>query len=163
MACLTILVISSSTLIINSHKFTENSDTEDESVASTSEKRQIKLFEQGPRMDLKLVKIENGVLGGEVMFHEYKQKTKQEQLETKQRIEKRDLEKKQRREQQERNVEAKKLKKAGKEETILEGESSSEEEVDSDYEKDYELQEFEQADDEQSDENDSDNNEQIEE
>ena len=39
------------------------------------EKRAVKLVELGPRMKLRMTKVEEGVCGGKVMWHEYLQKT----------------------------------------------------------------------------------------
>ncbi|KAK4941645.1 rRNA-binding ribosome biosynthesis protein [Elasticomyces elasticus] len=43
------------------------------------EKRAVRLQELGPRMTLRLTKVEEGVCGGKVMWHEYIHKTKEEQ------------------------------------------------------------------------------------
>ena len=144
-------------LLLIRTKFTSNSDTEDnESVVSSTEKRAIKLFEQGPRLDLQLVKIEQGILKGSVVYHSFKTKTEQERKETEDRIMKREQERKRRREEQERNV-AKKLKlKQGESETLLDGKEEVEQEEEeledfSDYEQDYENIDFDQDDESASD------------
>jgi ribosome biogenesis protein SSF1/2 len=36
-----------------------------------AEQRAIKLIELGPRMDLMLIKVQEGLCGGEVLFHEF--------------------------------------------------------------------------------------------
>ncbi len=59
--------------------FASESDVEDAADATVSlprdhevsEKRAIKLFELGPRLDLKLIKIQSGLCGGEVIHHEF--------------------------------------------------------------------------------------------
>lgn len=58
--------------------FASESDVEDGPEATVtlpradiSEKRAIKLFELGPRLDLKLVKIQEGLCGGEVIYHAF--------------------------------------------------------------------------------------------
>ncbi|KAI9841518.1 MAG: hypothetical protein M1838_003525 [Thelocarpon superellum] len=45
---------------------------------STVEKRAVKLVELGPRMKLRMSKVEEGVCGGKVMWHEYLSKSKEE-------------------------------------------------------------------------------------
>jgi ribosome biogenesis protein SSF1/2 len=59
--------------------FASESDVEDAPEATVSmpskgeasEKRAIKLFELGPRIDLRLVKIQEGLCDGEVIHHEF--------------------------------------------------------------------------------------------
>jgi ribosome biogenesis protein SSF1/2 len=46
--------------------------------SSKSSTSAIRLYEIGPRMKLKLVKIEEGVCDGEVLFHDLIQKTPEE-------------------------------------------------------------------------------------
>lgn len=72
-----------------------------------SEKRAIKLFELGPRMDLKLIKIQDGLCGGEVIHHSFVEKTASEKVDLKKRKDKARIEKTKRREEQERNVKKK--------------------------------------------------------
>ncbi|XP_046844252.1 suppressor of SWI4 1 homolog [Xenia sp. Carnegie-2017] len=72
-----------------------------------SEKSSVKLTELGPQMSLQLMKIEDGLCTGEVLFHEFVQKTKEEvESLKKQRVAKRKL-KEQRRKEQEENVKRK--------------------------------------------------------
>ncbi|CAB4025525.1 suppressor of SWI4 1 homolog [Paramuricea clavata] len=72
-----------------------------------SEKSSVKLTELGPQMSLQLIKIEEGMCTGEVLFHEFVQKTKAEvKLLKKEREAKRKL-KEQRKKQQEENVKKK--------------------------------------------------------
>ncbi|RIA92739.1 Brix domain-containing protein [Glomus cerebriforme] len=76
-----------------------------------SDQRAIKLTEIGPRMELQLVKIQSGLCDGEVLFHEFNQKTPEEIK----KIERERQQKKQeaalRRKEQEKNVERKKAEK----------------------------------------------------
>ena len=78
---------------------------------AANSQRAVRLREIGPRMELRLVKIEEGLNGGEVLYHDYVQKTAAEaaaqsrSLAEKQRI----LSK--RRSEQERNVERKRKEK----------------------------------------------------
>ncbi|ORZ01658.1 Brix domain-domain-containing protein [Syncephalastrum racemosum] len=69
--------------------------------------RSIRLQEFGPRLTLQLFKIENGLCEGEVLYHRFVQKTKQEVQATEAKRQRLALEKAERREQQEANVEKK--------------------------------------------------------
>ncbi|ROV97995.1 hypothetical protein VMCG_07024 [Cytospora schulzeri] len=81
------------------------------------ERRAVKLVELGPRMKLRLTKVEEGLCGGKVMWHEYIHKTKEEIKELEKTWDKRRKEKESRRVQQKENVEKKKAsKQAGKSE-----------------------------------------------
>lgn len=46
--------------------------------SSNVEKRAVKLVELGPRMKLKLIKVEEGLCGGKVMWHDFVTKSKEE-------------------------------------------------------------------------------------
>ncbi|KAG0743315.1 hypothetical protein G6F57_001037 [Rhizopus arrhizus] len=50
-----------------------------------NEQRAVRLHEIGPRMTLELTKVENGVCGGEVLYHRYVKKTKKEMKENEER------------------------------------------------------------------------------
>jgi ribosome biogenesis protein SSF1/2 len=76
-------------------------------VKESSEKRAVKLVEMGPRLNLRLIKIESGFCGGEVLHHSYIKKTKEEEVQLKSRKEREAAEKVERRTEQERNVKAK--------------------------------------------------------
>eukprot|EP00804_Cyclotella_cryptica_P020111 CCRYP_020130-RA/>CCRYP_020130-RA protein AED:0.00 eAED:0.00 QI:284/-1/1/1/-1/1/1/200/451 len=69
-----------------------------------SQKSALKLVELGPRLRLKLVKVERGMASGDVMYHAYVHKTPQEIKELKERKEGEIQLKKRRREEQEANV-----------------------------------------------------------
>lgn len=47
-----------------------------------AEKSAIRLSELGPRLTLHLIKIEDGLMSGEVLFHDIIQKTEEEKAET---------------------------------------------------------------------------------
>eukprot|EP00850_Spirogloea_muscicola_P014756 SM000108S14200 [mRNA] locus=s108:158423:161406:- [translate_table: standard] len=64
----------------------------------------VKLHEVGPRMTLQLLKVEEGLCNGAVMFHEFVQKTEEERAVLKSKIEARDALKKQRKAEQNANV-----------------------------------------------------------
>lgn len=72
-----------------------------------NEKSSIRLIELGPRMKLELVKIENGIMGGEVLHHAYITKTREEVKELKTAAEQRAFLKLSRKKQQEENVKRK--------------------------------------------------------
>jgi len=80
------------------------------------QRRAVRLDEIGPRMELRLVKITEGVPGkeGSVIYHEFVKKSKAEVAALKASHAAKEKLRKQRREEQERNVRAKKAK--GKEE-----------------------------------------------
>lgn len=73
-----------------------------------SQKSALKLVELGPRLRLKLSKVERGLGNGDVMYHAYVHKTPEETKEQRDRIQKEMNLKKQRREEQEENVRKKK-------------------------------------------------------
>jgi ribosome biogenesis protein SSF1/2 len=70
-------------------------------------KSALKLVELGPRLSLELVKVEQELAGGNVMFHAHVKKSPEEAKEIQQKVEKRDNLKKSRRDLQEHNVERK--------------------------------------------------------
>ena len=71
------------------------------------EKRAVKLVELGPRMKLRMTKVEEGVCGGKVMWHEFYSKTKEEMKEMESVWEQRRKEKEDRKRIQKGNVERK--------------------------------------------------------
>lgn len=79
-----------------------------------TEKKAIKLQELGPRMTLRLTKVEEGLCGGKIMWHEYITKSKKEEKAQETTWEARRKEKEQRRKEQKDNVEAKKKEKTSK-------------------------------------------------
>lgn len=82
--------------------------TEDVEEEENVERRAVKLVELGPRMKLRLTKVEEGLCSGKVMWHEYVHKTKDELKELEKRWEKRRQEKEARKKVQRENVEKKK-------------------------------------------------------
>ncbi|KUJ08121.1 Brix-domain-containing protein [Mollisia scopiformis] len=72
------------------------------------EKRAVKLVELGPRMKLRMTKVEEGVCNGKIMWHEYIHKTKEEVKELDKKWEQRRQEKEARKKIQKENVEKKK-------------------------------------------------------
>jgi ribosome biogenesis protein SSF1/2 len=79
-----------------------------------TQKKAIKLQELGPRMTLRLTKVEEGLCGGKVLWHEYISKTKEEQKQQDKAWEIRNKEKAERRRIQKENVEKKKKEKKAK-------------------------------------------------
>ncbi|PHH65072.1 hypothetical protein CDD81_3470 [Ophiocordyceps australis] len=79
-------------------------DGEEENV----ERLRVKLVELGPRMRLRLTKVEEGLCEGKIMWHEYVHKTQQQVKELDKRWEKKRQEKEARRREQKANVERKK-------------------------------------------------------
>ncbi|KAJ7520800.1 hypothetical protein O6H91_19G023400 [Diphasiastrum complanatum] len=75
----------------------------------TSQQSAVKLHEVGPRMTLQLVKVEEGLCSGAIMFHEYVKKTPEEIAALKDQIEKKEALRKQRKAEQEANVQRKEL------------------------------------------------------
>ncbi|KAK8062446.1 Brix domain-containing protein [Apiospora hydei] len=76
------------------------------------ERRAVKMVELGPRMKLRLVKVEEGLSGGNVMWHEHIHKSKDEIQELEKRWEQRRAEKEKRRKEQKANVDKKKKERA---------------------------------------------------
>ena len=72
------------------------------------ERRAVKLVELGPRMKLRMTKVEEGVCGGKVMWHEFLEKSPEELKEMEIVWEARRKEKEERRRLQKENVERKK-------------------------------------------------------
>ena len=83
---------------------------------AASQKSALKLVELGPRLRLKLAKVERGLAAGDVMYHAYIKKSASEVKKQRAKIEREALEKKRRREEQEANVERKKREKEEKRE-----------------------------------------------
>jgi len=75
--------------------------------ATAVEKRGVKLVEIGPRMRLRMTKVEEGVCGGKVMWHEYLSKSKEEVKEMEKVWDTRRRDKEARRRIQRENVERK--------------------------------------------------------
>jgi ribosome biogenesis protein SSF1/2 len=71
------------------------------------EKRAVKLMELGPRLKLRMTKVEEGVCGGKVMWHEFVEKSAEEVKEMEKVWEARSKEKAERKRLQKENVERK--------------------------------------------------------
>jgi len=101
----------------------ENQVTISQEMTVTGSKHQssIRLVELGPRLSLELLKIEEGVMDGEVIYHKYIQKTYEEVQEMKKRKEKLKKEKQNRKKEQEQNVKRKEEEKRKNKERSLIG------------------------------------------
>jgi ribosome biogenesis protein SSF1/2 len=75
---------------------------------SNVERRAVKLVELGPRMRLRMIKVEEGMCSGNVMWHEYVHKSPAEIKQLEKKWEQRRKEKEARKKQQKENVEKKK-------------------------------------------------------
>lgn len=84
-------------------------------------KSAIRLYELGPRITLQLIKVENGLLDGEVLFHEFIHKTEEEKLMIKKKREKKQKLKEKRRKIQEENKRKKEIQKQEHKEKSLKG------------------------------------------
>lgn len=82
--------------------------------ASGPEKRAVKLVELGPRMTLEMMKIEEGIGEGKVLWHTYLKKSRQEERELEEKWEVKKKEKEERKRVQAENVKRKKAEKEGK-------------------------------------------------
>ncbi|KAK0636987.1 Brix domain-containing protein, partial [Bombardia bombarda] len=76
------------------------------------ERRAVKMVELGPRMRLRMTKVEEGMCAGKIMWHEYVHKSKTEMKELERKWEQRRKEKEARKKIQKENVERKKKEKA---------------------------------------------------
>jgi len=90
------------------------------------EKRAVKLVELGPRMKLRLTKVEEDVCSGKIMWHEFITKSKAEEQELEKKWAVRNKEREERRRVQRENVERKKAERAASGKTG--GEEGDEEE-----------------------------------
>ncbi|KAL9617104.1 MAG: hypothetical protein Q9160_008094 [Pyrenula sp. 1 TL-2023] len=121
---------------------------------SNVQKLAVKPVELGPRLKLRMVKVEEGVCEGRVMWHEFVQKSKTERKEMDERWEQRKKEKEERKRVQRENVERKKQLKANTKANSGNPDAEDEEESDEDMEdflsdEDIEMDEAEGSDQEQ--------------
>ncbi|KAI1436102.1 ribosome biogenesis protein-like protein Ssf2 [Xylaria sp. CBS 124048] len=98
------------------------------------ERRRVKLVELGPRMKLRMTKVEEGLCSGKVMWHEHIRKSRTEVQELEKRWATREKEKEARRKEQKANVEKKrKEREANKPKSgAKEGENAEDEDDDDD-------------------------------
>ena len=86
-----------------------------------SEQSSVRLVELGPRISMKLVKIEEGMHDGEVLYHRWVEKTDEEKRQIKIAREKRKKEKEKRRKEQDQNVKKKEIDREEHKQKSLEG------------------------------------------
>ncbi|CAA9966413.1 Brix multi-domain protein [Pyrenophora teres f. maculata] len=104
------------------------------------EKRAVKLVELGPRMKLRLTKVEEDVCGGRILWHEFITKSKAEEQELEKRWAQKNKEKEERRRIQKENVEKKRKEKAAaRGENPEEGEGDEDEDEEMDDLDDYDM------------------------
>ncbi|KAI7491221.1 Brix-domain-containing protein [Hortaea werneckii] len=120
-------------------------DRRDPRSRTNVERKAIKLHELGPRMRLRLTKVEEGLCGGKVMWHEYIHKSAAELREMDKLHEGRRREKERRREEQRRNLERKRAERRGRGEDEVQ--SGDEDEMDDEIDDEEEDEEDEWEDD----------------
>lgn len=96
------------------------------------ERRAVKLVELGPRMKLRMTKVEEGICSGRVMWHEHIHKSKQEVQELEKRWEQKRQEKEARRKQQKENVDKKKKDRSSRGAKKADGDEDEDEDMDYD-------------------------------
>ncbi|KAF1920773.1 Brix domain-containing protein [Ampelomyces quisqualis] len=104
------------------------------------EKRAVKLVELGPRMKMRLTKVEEDVCSGKVMWHEFITKSKAEVQDLEKKWAQRNKEKEERRRVQKENVEKKKKEREAR--GVKEGEEGEDEDED----EDEEMEDFDEYD-----------------
>jgi ribosome biogenesis protein SSF1/2 len=114
------------------------------------EKRAVKMVELGPRLKLRMTKVEEGVCGGKVMWHEFVNRTKAEEKELDERWDVRRKEKEERKRIQRENVERKRKERG---EDVNEGEQDEEMDDDEDA---WDSEDVENDDEEDEDEDEMD-------
>ncbi|KAK3899914.1 ribosome biogenesis protein SSF1 [Staphylotrichum tortipilum] len=136
-------VLETATKRVHSGKPKAGQDSDDEEAGANDnvERRAVKLVELGPRMRLRMTKVEEGVCTGKVMWHEYVQKSREEIRELEKRWEQRKKEKEARKKQQKENVEKKRKAKAGNKKAGEGGDGDDDEMDVDDYEYDSDLYE----------------------
>ncbi|KAK2725935.1 suppressor of SWI4 1 homolog [Artemia franciscana] len=101
----------------------------------------VRMVELGPRMTMKLVKVEEGVMDGEVLYHSIVKKTEEEKKLIRQRREQRKKLKEKRRKIQEANVRKKEQEKSVLDEKAMEGIKRKKEEWKAEKERNLEEEE----------------------
>lgn len=120
---------------------------QDNSSSSNVEKRAVKLVELGPRMRLRMVKVEEGICEGRVMWNEFVTKTKAEEKELEEKWEQRRKEKEARKKVQRENVERKKALKKNTKLNAGQGDGEDDEGDDDDEDEEWDSDELEDWDD----------------
>lgn len=120
------------------------------------EKRAVKLVELGPRMKLRLMKVEEGVCEGKIMWHDFITKSAHEVKSLDKSWETRRKEKEQRKKQQKENIEKKKKDKAKAKANGEEVDEDEDEDEDEDMDDGEWLSDFDDEDEDDEPEEDSD-------
>ncbi|KAL2436330.1 Ribosome biogenesis protein SSF1 [Exophiala dermatitidis] len=120
--------------------------------ASNVERRAVKLVELGPRLRLRMVKVEEGICEGRVMWNEFVTKTKAEEKELDEKWEQKRKEKEARKQQQRENIERKKQLKKNTKANAGQGEGEEEDDEEEEWDSD-ELEDWD--DDDLNDDDDS--------
>lgn len=107
-------------------------DRRDPATRTTVERKGIKLHELGPRLRLRLTKVEEGLCGGKVMWHEYIHKSKEELKAMDKVHEKRRQEKAARKAEQRANVERKRAERKSRGEPEVQEGDEDEDDMDED-------------------------------
>ncbi|KAI5303047.1 hypothetical protein KEM56_000089 [Ascosphaera pollenicola] len=115
-----------------------------ESSSSNVEKRAVKLTEIGPRMKLRLIKVEEGMCSGKVMWHAFVKKSAKENKEMESMWNQRNKEKEERRRVQKENVERKRQEKAKA--RAASGATGEDDDEDEDMQDDWFSDEFDEDD-----------------
>lgn len=89
--------------------------------AAAESKSAIRLFELGPRISFQLIKVEDGLMDGEVLFHELVDKTEEEKALIKKKREQKRRLKEKRKAQQDENVKRKQKEKEDHKQKSIEG------------------------------------------
>lgn len=103
----------------------EENDKDAAEAHDNVERRAVKLVELGPRMRLRMTKVEEGVCAGKVMWHEYVNKSPEEIKELEKKWQQRQREKEARRKQQKENVEKKKAEKEAHKKASAQGQGGA--------------------------------------
>ncbi|KIW23680.1 uncharacterized protein PV07_11860 [Cladophialophora immunda] len=111
------------------------------------EKRAVKLVELGPRMRLRMVKVEEGICEGRVMWNEFVTKTDAEEKALEEKWEKKREEKEARRKEQKENIERKKLAKKNAKINASQGDGEAGEDDDEEDEDEWDSDDMEDWDD----------------
>ncbi|CAH0673824.1 unnamed protein product [Spodoptera exigua] len=122
--------------------------------AAAESKSAIRLFELGPRISFQLVKVEDGLMDGEVLYHNLIEKTDEEKALIKKRREEKRRLKEKRKAQQEENVKRKEQEKESLKQKALEGMKKKKEMTESQRLMELANAESQHADMEQDDEDD---------
>ncbi|RAK88007.1 ribosome biogenesis protein Ssf2 [Aspergillus costaricaensis CBS 115574] len=127
------------------------------------EKRAVKLVELGPRMKLRLLKVEEGLCEGRVMWHDFIKKSEEEVTKLDKNWDQKKKEKEQRKKEQKANIEKKKQAKAQAKAEGKEVEDDDEDDVDMDEDDEWLSDDFEDDNAEEQENDDEDEDESMEE